>query len=593
MFLGRALAFALLVSSFALASASRASAQSQVTMTTTRVASGLTLPLFVTAPTGDTSRIFILEQRVSTTGRIRILQIPGNTLLGTPYLSISPVATGNEEGLLGLAFHPDFANNGFFFVFYSLPTGNNTVVRYQANAPFTTSTTANAASATTVITIPHSSFSNHNGGWIGFGPDGYLYIASGDGGSEGDPSGNGQNINVLVGKMLRIDVNTLPYTSPPTNPFFGVAGADEIWHYGLRNPWRDSFDRATGDLLIGDVGQNAHEEIDFQPAGQGGLNFGWRCMEGFSCTGMSGCTCNSPALTLPVYDYPHTGGSCSITGGYVYRGSALCGVQGTYFFADYCSAQIWSFRLVGGSVTQFANRTAELAPGGGLSINSITSFGEDANGELYICDQGGEIFKVIPRMPATVDCNGNSQWDVCDIQNGTSSDANGDGIPDECQSVGTSFCFGDGTQTTPCPCNNSGLPGHGCNNSAATGGAQISATGTTSPDTVVLKSTGELPSALSIFLQGDTLTSAVFGDGVRCANGNLKRLYSKNAVGGVVSAPTGAERSITARSAALGDAIPPGATRHYQVYYRDPSSTFCPNPPGDTWNVSDGLHITW
>src|SRR5262249_34996499 len=286
---------------------------------------------------------------------------------------------------------------------------------------------------------------------------------------------------VLVAKMLRIDVNTLPYTIPPTNPFVGVAGADEIWHYGLRNPWRDSFDRLTGDLLIGDVGQNAHEEVDFQPAGLGGLNFGWRCMEGSSCTGMSGCTCNAPSLTLPVYDYPHTGGSCSITGGYVYRGSDLCGVQGTYFFADYCSAQITSFRLVGGSVTQLTNRTAELAPGGGLSINSITSFGEDANGELYICDQGGEIFKIIPRSPPTVDCNGNGQWDACDTQNGTSLDLNHDRVPDECEPVGTSFCFGDGTQTTPCPCNNSGLAGHGCNNSVNTGGAVISGAGTTSP----------------------------------------------------------------------------------------------------------------
>lgn len=345
--------------------------------------------------------------------------------------------------------------------------------------------------------------------------------------------------------------------------------------------------------MIGDVGQGQREEIDFAPAGQGGMNFGWRCMEGTLCTGLTGCVCNSAGLTKPVYEYSHAGGACSVTGGYVYRGSVLCGLQGTYFFAEYCTDQIWSFRLVAGTVTQFTNRTTELAPGGGLSILSITSFGEDAAGELYICDQGGEVFKIIPRSPVTIDCNGNTAWDACDIYNALSLDINLNGVPDECEPVGLALCFGDGTQSTPCPCGNSGTPGRGCDNSASTGGALLTGVGTTNPDTVVLTSSAELPSVLSIFLQGDAQTSVVFGDGVRCAGGNLKRLYSKNASGGVVSAPTGSDPSITTRSAALGDTIFSGSTRYYQVYYRDPNLAFCVDPPGNTWNVSSGIQLVW
>lgn len=403
---------------------------------TTRVANSLSMPLFVTAPPGDFNRAFIVEQRITgtSTGRIRILDLTTSppTLQSTasPYFTVSPVSTGDEQGLLGLAFHPDFLNNGYFWVYYTNPSTQ--IVRYQANAPFATSTTANLASATTVLSFSQP-FSNHNGGWIGFGPDGFLYIASGDGGSANDPGNRAQNIDLLLGKMLRIDVdgadnipgnddddgaigqNLAPYTNPPSNPFVGVAGLDQIWAYGLRNPWRASFDRLTGDLFIADVGQNVWEEIDFQPASSiGGENYGWRCMEGNHCTGLTGCTCQigcgSGVLECPIYEYSH-GSGCSITGGYVYRGSAIPSLQGTYFFADYCSAQIWTFSYSQGSgVTNFMNRTGELAPGGGLSINSITSFGEDAAGEIYICDRGsttaqtGEVFKLIPGPPANNNC---------------------------------------------------------------------------------------------------------------------------------------------------------------------------------------------
>lgn len=425
-------------------------------ITTTRVANGLARPLFVTHARGDYGRVFIVEQFSGSTGRIRILNIPDNTLNATPYLSISPVRTANEEGLLGLAFHPNFANNGYFWVYYTNTAGNNQIVRYQADPPYLTSTTANASSATLVFTISHPTNTNHNGGWIAFAPgdtQGYLYVATGDGGSANDPPGNAQNINAVLGKMLRIDIDgpdnipgngdddefpadaTRNYAVPPGNPFVGVAGADEVLYMGLRNPWRSGFDRDTGDLYIGDVGQNSIEEIDFVAAGTAITpvpNFGWRCMEGNNCTGLTGCTCLDASLTNPIHTYNHSLGRCSVTGGYVYRGCAIPALNGSYFFADYCGAQIYSFAYSGsGPAPAPTDRTAQLAPGGGLSIATITSFGEDAHGELYICDQGGEVFKIVPT--SLTDCNANGIADACDIASGASEDCNNDGIPDECQ----------------------------------------------------------------------------------------------------------------------------------------------------------------
>jgi glucose/arabinose dehydrogenase len=450
------------------------------TLDTIRVASGLTRPLFVTAPKNDFNRLFIVEQFSGTTGRIRILNLPANTLNATPFLSVASVSTGNEQGLLGLAFHPNFLNNGYFFVNYTNSAGTTFVVRYQANPPFATSTTANAASATTVLTIAQP-FSNHNGGWIGFRPDdidGQLYIAAGDGGSANDPGNRAQNINDLLGKMLRIDIDgpdNIPgnadddafpadaaknYSIPASNPFAGATpGADEILFTGLRNPWRNSFDRATSDIYVADVGQNNIEEIDFV-AGSAPTtpvkNFGWRCMEGSTCTGLSGCTCNATTLTLPISEYTHSfdGFSCSITGGYVYRGCTMPWLQGNYFFADYCSNQIRSFAYSGsGTAPASLNRTTELAPGGGLSIASVTSFGEDADGELYIVDQAGEVFKIVQTGRVAQDCNANGVDDALDVCRGTASDCNGNGVLDACSAdpspaIGTqpmsrTVCSGD------------------------------------------------------------------------------------------------------------------------------------------------------
>lgn len=367
---------------------------------TVSVASGLTRPVLVTAPRGDTTRIFVVEQRNGSTGAIRILR--GGSLLTRPFLSVSGVATGNEQGLLGLAFHPNYSSNGYFYVNFTRGSDGATVIeRFHVSSD---PDSADAISGQTVLTIPQP-FANHNGGNLAFGNDGYLYIGMGDGGSGNDPGHRAQSDTTLLGKILRIDIDSaFPYAIPPTNPWAtSPTVRHEIWAKGVRNPWRWSFDRLTHDLYIGDVGQDAWEEIDIQPANSpGGQNYGWRCMEGLNCTGLSDCICNDPSLTLPIYNYSHGGGKCSITGGYVYRGCADPGLQGTYFFADFCSNQIWSFRFVNDTITQFQERTAELAPGGGLSITSISSFGEDAFGELYICDlNGGEVFKIVPDSMVT------------------------------------------------------------------------------------------------------------------------------------------------------------------------------------------------
>jgi len=405
---------------------------------TVRVASGLSLPLFVTHAPNDSSRLFIVQQG----GQIKILS--GGSILPTNFLNVNNIISfGGEQGLLGLAFHPQYATNGTFFIYYTaITTGANTVAKY------TVSANPNVANPSgSIILSIADPYSNHNGGWIAFGPDGYLYIATGDGGDAYDPGQRSQNVNVLLGKMLRIDVNAgdaFPadpnknYAIPPTNPFAGGGGDAAIWDYGLRNPWRNSFDRLTNELYIGDVGQDLIEEIDFEPGGSpGGRNYGWDCMEGNNCitSPPSGCSCSNPSLIPPIYTYPHIPTNCtSVTGGYVYRGCAAPSLQGTYFFADYCRGQVWSFRYAGGILSEFVERTSELAPGGGLSISEPSSFGEDNDGEIYICDYAdGEVYKIVPK--SLTDCNHNSIEDGCDIAHGTSPDINHNQVPDECEVV--------------------------------------------------------------------------------------------------------------------------------------------------------------
>lgn len=346
------------------------------------LSSTLDLPVFATAPPGDTHRLFVAEQ----SGRIRILK--DDVLLPAPFLDLSAlVSCCGERGLLGFAFHPQYAVNGFVYVHYTDTGGDTRVMRYHVSA---NPDAADAASAAPVLSQVQP-FSNHNGGMLAFGPDGYLYVGLGDGGSGGDPQGNGQNRTTLLGKILRLDVDHgAPYTVPATNPFVGQSPTrPEIWSLGLRNPWRFSFDRQTGALYIGDVGQAAWEEIDVEPAATGGRNYGWRDMEGSACF-VPGCS--ATGLTLPAVTYAHSEG-CSVTGGYVYRGADVPELDGFYLFADYCAGWVRSFRWSGGSAGAVTDQPT-LAPGG-----SISSFGEDARGELYILAYGspGAIYRIVRR----------------------------------------------------------------------------------------------------------------------------------------------------------------------------------------------------
>ena len=341
------------------------------------IVTGLASPVFLTAPTGD-ARLFILEQA----GRIRLVK--GGNLVAAPFLDItSKVASGGERGLLGLAFHPQYATNGFFFVYYTDLNGDIQVERYKVSSG--SPDVADAASATPVITVAHRSASNHNGGMLLFGEDGMLYMGTGDGGGGGDPSGNAQNKSQLLGKLLRLNVSSLPYTIPSNNPFVGQSGArGEIWAYGLRNPWRYAFDRVDHKLYIADVGQGAWEEVDVVDPARGGVNYGWNQTEGNHCY-TSGC--NTALYEPAILEYDHSEG-CSITGGFVYRGQAMPGLRGAYFYSDYCSGWVRSFRFSNGAAT--AKQTWSLG-----SLGNILSYGEDAAGELYILSSNGTVYKIV------------------------------------------------------------------------------------------------------------------------------------------------------------------------------------------------------
>jgi glucose/arabinose dehydrogenase len=341
-----------------------------------QIVAGLTKPTLLVSAHDGTGRLFILEQ----TGTIRILK--NGSLLPSPFLDLSGVVNpgGNEQGLLGLAFDPGYASNGRFFVNYTDASGASITACYSVSP--SDPNQADPAGGVQILRIDHPLYKNHNGGNLVFGPDGYLYFGMGDGGSQGDPNGNGQNLGVLLGKLLRLDVSGAAYAIPSDNPFVGRAGArPEIWAYGLRNPWRFAFDSKTGDLYIADVGQDAYEEIDFQPAlDRGGENYGWNFLEGFHP--YQG---QAPAgLTPPVAEYDHSGGNCAVVGGYVYRGNLLPGLVGRYVYGDDCSGRIWV-------LTHGADgwKNAEWLD----TSLAITSFGVDDSGELYVLDRTtGGIF---------------------------------------------------------------------------------------------------------------------------------------------------------------------------------------------------------
>ncbi len=346
------------------------------------VVTGLDFPLLVTASPGETGRLFIVEKG----GVVKVLK--HGVLLPTPYIDLSSrVTKGSEQGLLGMAFHPTDGRVVLSFtVAGSTGGGRSRVATFTAGPD---PDVLDPASEQVVIEVDQP-YSNHNGGHVAFGPDGYLYFGLGDGGSGGDPQGYGQRRDDLLGSLLRLDLDHgLPYTVPASNPFSGQAGMrGELWNWGLRNPWRFSFDRANGNLYMADVGQGAWEEVDVQPASSaGGENYGWNEMEGTHCYGGGGCSRNG--LVLPVTEYGH-GDGCSITGGYVYRGQAIPALAGTYFYSDYCDGWIRSFTYQGGAATD---------PRSWPSLDThgqVSSFGEDARGELYVVLAGGTVYRIAP-----------------------------------------------------------------------------------------------------------------------------------------------------------------------------------------------------
>lgn len=332
-------------------------------------------PVYLTH--ADDDRLFVVEKQ----GIVLIVQ--DETVLATPFLDIEAKvgSGGSEQGLLSLAFAPDYAETGAFYVYYNDRRGDSIIARYQV------SDDPNIAdpNSETIILTQDQPYGNHNGGLVKFGNDGYLYIGLGDGGSGGDPQGHGQNLNTLLGAILRLDVSNLSttYTIPSGNPF-GTA----IWAYGLRNPWRFSFDQATGDLYIADVGQNQYEEINVQAAGSfGGENYGWNVFEGNHDFRNANAT-NRDAFVFPIHEYSHSGGACSVTGGYVYRGEALPALQGKYFYGDWCSGTIWTLAREGDGWVNVQFMDTDF---------NISSFGEGADGELYLLSFDSELWKLVAR----------------------------------------------------------------------------------------------------------------------------------------------------------------------------------------------------
>ena len=372
-------------------------------LSSTLIADGFKKPLFITSHPENSNFLYVVEQA----GKIIIIN--NGKKLDEPFLDITdrvvrPGRPGDERGLLGFAFHPDYAKNKKFYVNYINDDGFTIVSEFSAQSNLK----ANSLSERTVFNLKQP-YGNHNGGHMQFGPDNYLYISIGDGGKRGDPLNAGQDLNTLFGKIIRIDINKVPYGIPKSNPYYGQKNKrGEIWAWGFRNVWRFSFDRKIGDIYYGDVGQNKWEEINYEPYNsKGGNNYGWRIMEASKCYNPEK-NCDEKGLTLPIHEYPNDanymvvlgGGSqtnsdgCSVTGGYVYRGSKIKGLNGYYIFGDYCSGNIWTFKVINDKATSLTNRTKEINLGNGEFTTYISSFGEDADGELYIVEYNGGIYKI-------------------------------------------------------------------------------------------------------------------------------------------------------------------------------------------------------
>jgi glucose/arabinose dehydrogenase len=511
-----------------LGTASLISTASAQNLKSTFIAGGFVKPLYVTSEPANSSRLYVVQQQ----GQIKLIK--SGVVQATPFLDLTSIvfSSNNEQGLLGMAFHPNYASNGRFWVDYVDLNQEEVIREYHVSA---NPDVADPASFTTIFGPQIDPQSNHNGGNLQFGPDGYLYYGLGDGGAGNDTgaghdpnTGNAQSLNTYMGKMLRFDVDNPPTYVPASNPFANSA-FPLIWAYGLRNPWRWSFDRLTGDLYIGDVGQDAWEEIDFQPASShGGENYGWRCMEATHCTGLTGCTCGAPNLVEPILEYGHVNGQCAIMGGYVYRGTAFPNLQGTYFLADYCAGRIWTLKYTGGQVTNFTDVTSQLAVAGSHSIQNPDSFGEDADGELYIVDQnGGEIFKI---------------GEVCPIP--------------------ATYC--------------TGAP-----NSTGSGAIMnFSGDGTISQNDLVLDCNG-CPSGINgLFFYGQGQTMATLGNGFLCIANHLHRLP-------VTQTGIFGDAEFNFDVHAPPAVITAGSTWNFQFWYRDVAGG------GALYNTSNALAVTF
>ena len=374
------------------------------------IADGYKKPVFIASSPNNAKLLYIVEQA----GLIKLIN--DGKKLSRPFFDINkrvvnPNRPGDERGLLGFAFHPNHTNNGKFYINYMDNDGNTIVSEFSTNSELR----ANHKSERIILKLKQP-YGNHNGGDIQFGPDGYLYISIGDGGKAGDPLNAGQDLSSLFGKIIRIDIEQKPYGIPKSNPFFGQKGKrEEIWAWGLRNVWRFSFDKQTGDKYLADVGQNKWEEVNFEPASsKGGLNYGWRIMEANHCYDPKE-NCPTEGLIKPIIEYPNDANhpafafriieelsfsetdveGCSVTGGYVYRGQKIKSMQGQYIFGDYCSGNIWTLKVVNGKAINFKNRTEEINIGGGEFTTYISSFGQDSDGEIYIIDYNGGIYKLI------------------------------------------------------------------------------------------------------------------------------------------------------------------------------------------------------
>ena len=423
-----------------------------------RVATTLATPVFACAPRDDFNRLFIVQRA----GVLRVLNLSTNTLETAPYLTITGVRTSGEDGFLGLAFHPRFSENGYFYVHYSNNDSDAAIVRYRALEPYATSAAADPSSAS-VVAIIEQNGGLHNGGWIGFRPDdteGHLYLSIGDGGG----SANAQNIDVHTGKILRIDVDgpdNVPgnsddadavagtaYRVPSDNPFVGVEGRDEILALGVRNPWRCSFDRDTSDLYIGDVGGGVEEEITLLAAdtpASAGPNFGWPCIEGRRVVTSSSCVPGPVGAVGPIFANRRNDG-CAITGGFVYRGSLIPHLRGYYLFSDYCSGGLFALNVDNvqqGVISEpmpFSLGARMEAQGD--AVGNIPAMGEDADGEVYVMDSSS-LYRIVDLARVPADCNANGVDDVLDISRGTEGDCDGDGVPDSCDSACCPSCAAD------------------------------------------------------------------------------------------------------------------------------------------------------